>query len=44
MTMDFIEILFNTNHEAPSLPVLVLLVLAALILPPLMRYFHDRRK
>lgn len=38
-----VSVLFNTNHEAPGLGVILFLVLVALVLPAVTNYFGQRR-
>ncbi len=38
-----ISVLFNTDHEAPGLGVIVFLVIVALVLPAVTNYFGRRR-
>lgn len=40
----FISTLFNTNHEAPSLGVIVVLAVIAIVVPAIHRYMLARRQ
>lgn len=40
---NLMQILFNTNHEMPSLPVLLVLAAIAVIVPSVMRYIQDKK-
>ena len=41
--MDIMQLLFNTNHEIPSGWVLAVLILLAVVMPPIMRYVAEHR-
>lgn len=41
--MDIMQLLFNTNHETPSGWVLAVLILLAVVIPPIMRYVAEHR-
>lgn len=40
---NLMQVLFNTNHEMPSLPVVLVLMAIAIIVPSIMRYMQDRK-
>lgn len=40
---NLMQILFNTNHEMPSLPVVLVLMAIAIIVPSVMRYIQDKK-
>ncbi len=40
---NLMQILFNTNHEMPSLPVVLVLMGIAIIVPSVMRYIQDKK-
>lgn len=40
----FIDTLFNTSHQAPSFTVLIVLIVIAIIVPPINRYLLSRRQ
>lgn len=41
--MDIMQLLFNTNHETPSGWVLAVLILLAVVMPPILRYVAEHR-
>ena len=41
--MDIMQLLFNPNHETPSGWVLAVLILLAVVMPPIMRYVAEHR-
>lgn len=43
LTMDIMQLLFNTNHETPNGWVLAVLILLAVVMPPIMRYVAEHR-
>lgn len=40
---NLMQILFNTNHEMPSIPVVMVLLAVAIIVPSIMRYMQDKK-
>lgn len=40
---NLMQVLFNTNHEMPSLPVVLVLMAVAVIVPSIMRYMQDKK-
>ena len=40
---NLMQILFNTNHEMPSFPVVMVLLAIAIIVPSIMRYIQDKK-
>lgn len=40
---NLMQVLFNTNHEMPSWPVVMVLLAVAIIVPSLMRYLQDKK-
>lgn len=40
---NLMQILFNTNHEMPSWPVVMVLLAVAIIVPSIMRYMQDKK-
>lgn len=40
---NLMQVLFNTNHEMPSLPVVLVLMAVAIIVPSIMRYVQDKK-
>lgn len=40
---NLMQVLFNTNHEMPSLPVVLALMAIAIIVPSIMRYMQDKK-
>lgn len=40
---NLMQVLFNTNHEMPSWPVVMVLLAVAIIVPSIMRYLQDKK-
>lgn len=40
---NLMQVLFNTNHEMPSWPVVMVLLAVAIIVPSIMRYMQDKK-
>ena len=43
LTMDIMQLLFSPNHETPRGWVLAVLILLAVVMPPIMHYVAEHR-
>lgn len=41
---NLIQVLFNTNHEAPNIYVIVVVVAMAFLIPPAAQYAYQKRQ